>query len=326
VRRSPALALTALLLPAGLVACGDGGGGGIASGDGFSVEAALAELPRPEGGDGYTVVAFDLAAAARANGAGGAPDDPKDGGEWFIQASGAIPEDDRFPPIFLPAAQILGVDGPLSFEETRDQLGFSYLDVDAVTEVTSRSFRFGVVTGDVGEDTLGSVDLEPDEDGVATTDDELYVAADDDRLATGTDAHEVADWIDGEDEALSDEGPLAAVAAALDDDDAVSAVLTTLIPRDAGYRAVGIGWSVDDGESRQAIAYAFPDEAAAEDGAAQVEAAFEAGPGEEQLVLDEVEVDGSVVLARVRPGPEGRPQGPWIALQRGDRIFTLAEG
>ena len=88
MRRSPALALAALLLPAGLVACGGDGGGGIASGDGFSVEAALAELPVPPGDDpgGWTVVAFDLAGAAEANGAGEAPDDSEQVGRWFVDA------------------------------------------------------------------------------------------------------------------------------------------------------------------------------------------------------------------------------------------------
>lgn len=330
MRRSPvlALALAALLLPAGLVACGDDGGGGIASGDGFSVEAALAELPVPPGDDPrYTVVAFDLAGAAEANGAGEAPEDAEEAGRWLIDAIGAVPDDDVFPPVFVPSAQVLGLETGLSAEDLREELGFAPTDVAAATEVVDHGpFRFSVVTGDVGEDSIAEAGLEPDDEGVATADDDAHLAADGDRLAVGTDDDAVAGWVDGAGDTLADDRPTVAVATALDDTDAVSALLTTVVPRSAGYEAVGIGWSVDDGDARQAIAYAFPDEAAAEAAVSRVEDAFAVGPTPEQIVLDDVEVDGTVVLARVRPGPEGRPQGPYAALQQGLGIFTLAEG
>lgn len=356
MRRTPALVLAALLLPAGLAACSDDDPSEIATGDGFSVEAALAELPDPDEDDlRLTVVVADMAEAAEANEAGERPTsgDDEDLGRWFLTATGSgAPEDGEvLPPVFVPSAEVLGTQRLLSAGEIEEELGWSVLDVDAVAEVLAPPFRFAVVTGDVGEDTLTDAGLEPDEDGVVSvgngedgeTDPDaasaarpigapVRMAADGDRLAASSSTDAVADWVDGDPETLADRDDLRAVAAALDDADALSAYITTALDDEGGHTAVGIGWSVEDGESRITIAYAYGSEADAEDGADAVEAAFAGAsqqtgrPLADLLALDEVEVDGDVVVAHTRPGPEGRPQVAMALLQQGSAPFVLGGG
>jgi hypothetical protein len=356
MRRSPALAVAALLLATGAAGCGGDDPDRLAAGDGFSVEAALAELPVPpdlaeDDPRGLTVVVADLEAAAGANEAGDRPDAGDDDlGEWLLTATGTAADegDDGFPPVFVPPAEVLGADRLASVEDIEAELGWSVLDVDAVAEVVAPPFRFGVVTGAVGEDTFADAGLEPDDDGVVTVgegDDletdvdgattarplgsPLRMAADGDRLVASTSTDAVAEWRDGEPATLAEEDDLRAVAAVLDDAEVVSAYLTTAIPQQGDYTALGIGWAGEEGGSRIVLAYAYGSEAAAEEGAELVEAVFAADtagsatPLSDLLELDEVEVDGTVVVAYVQPGPEGRPQIPVALLSQADVPFVL---
>ncbi|QYG92632.1 hypothetical protein HC251_09415 [Iamia sp. SCSIO 61187] len=348
--RSLALMSVLSLAAAGVAGCGGDDADRLTAGDGFSVEAALAELPAPPGdGPGSTITIVDLAAAAEANGAGERPE-PDDGdavGEWVVAATGTATDDEDVRPIFVPTAEVLGFERLAAPEELEAQLGWSVLDVDAVAEVVEPPFRFAVVTGDVGDESFSDAGLEPDDDGVVSfgegddgeIDPEsagpatplgapLRMAADGDRLVTSSSTDAVTGWLDDDATTLADDDDVRAVAAALDDADAVSAFITTF-SQSARYDALGIGWAVDDGEPRMAIAYVFADDDAAEQGAEDVEAVFDdegtadRAPVSDHLTLDEVEVDGSLVVAHVRPGPEGRPQTPLVMLQRGDVLFTL---
>jgi hypothetical protein len=344
-----AVVVSALVLAAGVSSgCGGDDPDHLAAGDDFSVEAALAELPVPDGDDGLTVTVVDLEAAAEANDAGERPESGDDEvGRWFLTATGtATEEGEDFPPVFVPPADVLGTNGPATVEEIEDELGWSFLDVDAVAEVLLPPFRFGVVAGAVSEDTFTDAGLEADDGVVRVGEGEdgetnpagstaarplgapLSMAAEDGRLALGSSGDDVAEWLDKEPATLAEEDHLRAIAVVLDEADAVSAYLTAT-PGSEPYRAVGIGWAVEDGEPRITIAYAYEDGEAAEQGADRVEAAFDgtsvitAAPVADQLAVDDVEVDGTVVVAHVRPGPEGRPQTPFAMLQQRDLPFTL---
>jgi len=366
--RTAVVVVSALALATAAVGCGGDDPDHLAAGDDFSVEAALAELPVPdEDGPGLTVAVFDLEAAAEANDAGERPDaDADDVREWFSTATGFTTESgEDFPPIFVASVETLGGNQLASLDEIRSELGWTFLDVDAVAEVLTPPYRFGVVAGDVGPETLEDAGLDEAEDGVfivgegeegeVDPDDAtparplgspLRTAAEDGRLVVSSSSDAVADWVGGEPASLAEDDDLRAVAAALDDADAVSAYLTTALPgADGGERttpdeadafplkeqlvALGIGWAAEDGESRMVVVYAFESEESAETAADQVEAAYEATstitrtPISDQLALDEVEVDGTVVVAHVHPGPEGRPQSPLAMLQRRDVPFVL---
>jgi hypothetical protein len=344
VRRSPALVPALALVAAGLVGCSDDGGGGdrLASGDDFSIEAALAELPvLPDSTVGANVVAYDLTAAAEANGAGEKPSEGGDElGDWLLTATGTKADGDELPPIVLPDVQVLGSRSIAQTEEIEDEIGWSVLDVDAVAEVALPPERFGVVTGDVDEDTLTAAGLDADDDGVFSVGEgedgetnpedvtaarplgtPLRMAADGDRIAVASSTEAAAEWRDGEPETLAEDADLRAIAVALDEVGALSAFLTVL-PDEAAYGAVGIGWSVEDGEARMTMVFAYDGEEAAEDGVGEIEgslggtSAATATPISDRLTVDEVVAEGNLVVAHVRPGPEGRPSVPL------DMLFT----
>ena len=357
--RTAAVVVSALALATATVGCGGDDPDHLAAGDDFSVEAALAELPvTDEDGPGLTVTVFDLEAAAEANDAGERPDrDADEVGRWFSAATGVTTDEgEDFPPVYVASVETLGGNRLQSLDEIRSELGWTFLDVDAVAEVLFPPFRFGVVTGDVGPETLEAAGLDEGEDGVFAVgegEDEEFIpeeataarptgsplrtAADDGRLVVSSSTDAVAEWVDGEPETLAEDDGLRAVAAALDDADAVSAYLTTAVPGSGAegddererVTAIGIGWAVEDGESRIAVVYAYDSEEAAETGADAVEAAYGATstiartPISDQLELDDVEVDGTVVIAHVHPGPEGRPQTPYAMLQQRDVPFDV---
>jgi hypothetical protein len=335
VRRSPALVLAALLLPAGLVACSDDGGGDrVAAGDGFSVEGGLAELAAPpdaDEGQMITLTVVDLDAAAAANG-GAAPDDEE-----------AL--------VFVPPIEALGGSRGARADEVEAELGWSLDDVDALAEVVAPPFRFAVVTGDVDEDALARADLAQDGEIYSAGDGEdleqdpddvtaarpigapLRMAVDDGRLAASSSTAAVEGWLEGDGDTLAADDDLAAVAAALDEADAVSAFLARgdLTSRAAAipdeevaerladelpiaepFSAVGVGWGAEDGEAVMTVAYAFGDEDTATAAVTQVEAAFTGAslqtrrPLTDLVTVEEVEADGSVVVAHLTLGEDGR--------------------
>ncbi len=337
MRRSPALVIAALLLPAGLVACSDDGGGDrLASGDGFSVEGGLAELAAPrdiDEGQLVTLTVVDLEAAAAANG-------------------DAAPEDEEAL-VFVPPIEVLGGSRGARAEEVEDELGWSLDDVDALAEVVAPPFRFAVVTGDVDEDTLADADLAHDgdvysagegEDLEANPDDvtaarpigtPLRMVVDDGRLAASSSTAAVEGWLGDDAGTLADDEDLAGVAAALDEagvasaflargdltsraaavpDEELAERLADELPIAEPFSAVGIGWAAEDGEAVMTVAYAFADEDTATAAVTQVEAAFTGDslqtrrPLTDLVTVEEVESDGAVVVAHLTLGEDGRPQ------------------
>ncbi|HEV7721735.1 MAG TPA: hypothetical protein VGO60_10640 [Iamia sp.] len=358
--RTAAVVVSVLALATAATGCGGDDPDHLAAGDDFSVEGALAELPVPDLDDapGIMVTVVDLEAAAEANEAGERPDaDADEVGRWFSTATGSSTDAEDVPPVFVPSVDTLGGNQLASLDEIRVELGWTFLDVDAVAEVLAAPFRFGVVAGDVGPETLKDAGLEETEEGVfavgegedGEVDPEgatparplgspLRTAAEDGRLVVASSTEAVFQWVDGEPETLAEDDDLRAVAAALDDADAVSAYLTTAVPGSGAegddeqerFTAIGIGWAVEDGESRIAVVYAYDSEEAAETAVDQVEAAYGATttttntPVSDQLALDDVEAKGAVVVAHVHPGPDGRPQSPLAMLQQGDVPFRVS--
>jgi len=279
--------------------CGGGDFGGLASGDGYSVAAGLAELPAAiaEEADSLLITTADVIAANAAAGL----DRPTDAAD---------------PELLQWAARLAGVGGE---------------DAAPVCD-----------------------DYETDLERAGTADElgrPLRMANTSDRLAASLSTPYVEDWIAGDAESLADDESLAGVAAALDDANVVAAVLanglSTLaddeqLPPEvkeeiaAGlppepFDAVGIGWAVDDGDAVITIAYHFASESAAEASVDAVEVVFDGGislrtrtPIAELLELQSVDTDGSIVVATVTPGPEGRPSIPFQMLMERDVPFTTS--
>lgn len=169
----------------------------------------------------------------------------------------------------------------------------------------------------------------------------LRMTADSDAIAASPSTPAIEAWRDGTAEVLSDDEQVQAAAVALDDAGALSAVL--LLPPEGGGdgdtsstapgsqattgpapEIAGIGWGVEDGEARITIAYVFADDASAADAVAELERAFTEGtstatgaPYSDLLEIEDVEAGGAVVVAQVRPGPDGVPATPYeMVLQQ----------
>jgi hypothetical protein len=366
-RRRAAIVVSALALATVTSGCGGDDPDHLAAGDDFSVEAALAELPVPDVDEDqlYTVTIADLDAATEINGAERPDDtDQQAVAQWLLPAQGTVaPEGEDFAPIFVPPIETAGGSRAVQAAEFEDELGWSVVDVAAAAEVVVPPFRFGVVAGELDEATLEDADLEALEDGVFSAGEgedgethpdattvarpigaPLRLAADDGRLATSSSTEAVQDWASGEAATLAEDDALRAIAAALDDADAVSALLAVGIQGPEGNRppgrdqppligedftAVGIGWGVEDGAPAITVAYAFADEATAEDAVDQVEAVYAEGvslqtaePISEKVTVGDVEADGSVVVAHLTLPEGNRPQVLADMLIIGDAPFT----
>lgn len=356
MRRSPTLVLALLLAP-GLAACSDDGPDHLSAGDGFSVEAALAELPVPpdlDDGQPIAVNVLDLDAASEAAGAD-RPDadaDRDDVEEWWARLSRPT-DDEDVPPIPVPPFDAFGL-GRVPAGTVEDELGLSLGAVHALAQVAAPPFVFGLAQGEVDEGDLAGADLD-ERDGVFTagsgedlepnpeeatdvrgTGAPLRLAAEGDRIAASSTTEELEAWREGEGRSLAEDDDLRGVAAALDEADAVAAVILTgdfgerpaggrqtpeqieadaeLIPVEEAFTAAGIGFALDDDETILTVAYAFADDAAAEAAADQVEAAYAEGvslmtrePIADRLEVTDVGAEGAVVVARLRlvDGPPG---------------------
>jgi len=216
-------------------------------------------------------------------------------------------------------------------------------------------FEFPSALDEVADDVVSAGegdDYETNLERAGTADElgrPLRMAATSDRLAASLSTPYVEDWLAGDVESLADDESLADVAAALDEADVVAAVLANglsdlssdeqlppevrdelaaTLPAEA-FDAVGIGWAADDGDAVITIAYHFASPSAAEASVDAVAAVFDDGislrtgtPISELLEPQSVEADGSVVVATVTPGPEGRPSVPFQMLMERDLPFT----
>jgi hypothetical protein len=169
-----------------------------------------------------------------------------------------------------------------------------------------------------------------------------------DRIAASLSTPQAQAWLSDDDQSLADDASLAAVAAALDAADVVSAALFTfpdgpsLDPRateelldrlgvepPSSFASLGLGWAADDGDAVMTAVYDFGDDATASDMVAVVETAFREGtslvsqrPITDIVALVDVAADGRLVIATLAPGPEGRPGDLFDMVVRRDLPFA----
>lgn len=184
------------------------------------------------------------------------------------------------------------------------------------------------------------------------------LAAADGRIAVSPSTDLVRSWLAGEVlETAADDPSMLAIAEALDAAGAVSAMLTepadlidAIGPQatpeqvaqirdqlgvgvlDDSFDGIGVGWHSVDGEPVITFVYALEDGADADAALESVRAIFEDGqsfvtadPISNLLVLDDVVADGSVVVATLHLGPDGRPWTPFDMLVRRDVPFATSD-
>ena len=262
--------------------CGDaqGGevGGGSGSSDGWSVAGSVAELPSLEDGP-LTITTADVEAVAEANGLQATDDVDDATPDWLVTMTGT--------------SDAVAVVVPPGFvrSSTPDQL------------VESTGFWWGAA------DSFASVSVPPeelsvfegDELGEPESTDPLQVAtADDGAVAVSVSDTLLQDWVDGAATTLDGDESLTAVAQALDDAGAISAVIVG-VPDPAPL--VGVGWLGEDGgDALAAVIYGF----ASADEASGAEAELESGFSElgDLLEVDDVAASGNTVTATVRLSPD----------------------
>lgn len=235
------LTVTALTV----TACGGGGEDGLASGDGYSVLGALAELP-PAEDDSFVVQTADLTAATELAGLE-RPEEPDAAAVagWMNPLTGlAISvEEDEWAPLFAPPPVVTFSQGPQQVEEFDELAGWSLVDVDSYVEYSTQPNAFTVLSGEFDEATLKHLpeaaegvrtvgegeDLRIDPtagSAVSTIGQPVRMAAEDGRLAVSGHTPLVERWLGDPEETLADHEGLAALAEALDEADVVSAMLS----------------------------------------------------------------------------------------------------
>ena len=276
-----AAACLAVLLTAG--GCGDeeadeGGAGSGSAGD-WSVAGSVAQLPALEDGP-LTITTADVEAVAHANGLD-MPDSVGDATpDWLTTMTGT--------------GDAVAIVVPPSFvrSSTPDQLvestGFWWGAADSFASVAVPPDELSVFEGD----DLGDPEAADGPLQVATTDDGAVVVSTSETL--------LEDWVGGDATTLDGDEPLTAVAEALDDAEALSAVIVGL-PDPAPM--VGIGWlGEDDGDALAAIVYGLASEDAATDAEAGLESDFS---GLDDLFeVEDVAARGSTVTVTVRVAPD----------------------
>lgn len=352
-RRSISVRLAAPALLLGVLAAGcsddDGGSGGLASGDDYTVLGALAEVPADWGDEQLLVSTADLAAVTELLGV----EPPSIGDEdatfaWASAVTGARREGET---VVAAPPQVVGMQSLASIGEFDAELGWSVADVDAFVEAGLPPGVMTVIAGEVDSSTFDDADVEDLGDGLVTAGEgedhaadlagrtaarplgtPLRMAADDGKLvATGV-TERARWWLDGRQDTLAEDADVAAAAEALDGVDVVSAVLQRGVPSEreaSGVAVQGVGWSEDDGEAVMTFVYVGVDESSAEGLVERVEDAFAGDsvrtrqPIADLLVLDDVVAEGRVVVATVRPGPDGSPRTAYDMLMARDLPFVL---
>jgi hypothetical protein len=365
--------LSALALACGLAVSGCGGDDEAEStGHAYSVQASLAELPASVGGDQPLVLTGDLNRASEVAGLARPADaDGDDARRWLSSLSGAVSATDPSPQAFVPFPDQLI---PTTVDPA-DALGWSVLDVDDFVAVDQPPVHFLVVSGAFDADTLDP-DLAEVDDGIVTdvegADHEFDVqhptalsplgaptrlAERDGRIAASSSTDAVREWLDDHDTLADDEG-FAAVARALDDQDAYSAVLSPAphgidptvflggidsTPEsvhkkvakleaellDDPYDDVGIGWSADDDGALVSVAYHFGSEDQAEDSVDALRDLYESGvsvqtqrPYSEDLEVEDVTTSGAVAVVRARPAPDASVDAILQMLTAREPLFS----
>lgn len=338
-------ALAALLL-LGAAACGDDGGGGGSGGGGSlaTFRDALAAVPADDLAEGALITWADLDAATDA--AGLERPEAGDGEalvDWLLALTGE--EDSVVMVPFADTLQIQSINGRAA--EFEAELGWTVADVDAFVELSAPPARFFVGAGDLGVDGEDLVELG---DGILTAGEgedlatdlaggtaarplgaPLRLAEDGGLLAASARTEPLQAWVSGSGDRLAQDDGLAAVAAAVDEAGAVSAVAVRTTPASIpwSYDTAAIGWAVDpDGEPVITIAFHLAEPEEADEAAEALEEALRTGELAtsserlaEYLEVVEVTADDGVLVATLRLGPEGNVRHPMLMLSRQDLPF-----
>lgn len=347
---------------------GEGGAaGGAGAGDGpTTLSSGLASLPAgvsDNGDDSETITWSDLARAAEVAGVT-RPDDLTDTQavvDYVNAITGGPGEGGETSPVAALPPEVANFQTSVTqLEEFRDEVGWTLLDVDTFVEQVAPPVSVTVMGADVDGEALDSALGDPD-DGTWSvgTPGEVDVAAVSPARRLGEAlfltevpgglavtrsddlTSEVRDVAAGDGESLADDEALAALGAALDDEDAYSAMLvrpglTANLPGQVvGGDFEGCEASIegqplatataiaDDGGPIVLVAHAYGSAEAASTGAESLERVVEEGaslatrePWSDLFTVDEVTTggpDGTVAVARLRPAGE-RPAAVWRNL------------
>lgn len=299
-----------LLAPLILAACSSGPGtDSLGVDDDYSVLGALGEVPAAAAGEQFLVATADVASASAEAGLSrpDGVDDPDAFRDWIGPLTGGPGADRMHAQVMVPMGNLLSQHMMAPVQEVDAELGWSLVDVDAFVELTAPPLNYAVV---VGDDLAPAEGLPEVTDGIVTAGEgedysvdpgdvtaarpigsPLRMAVDAGGLAASNDTTLLEDWLAGS-ETLADDPVLAAVAAELDDEEVLSALVSrghaaSLVDAIAGrqlspeqaekiladhedlvpvgpFGAVGIGFGVDDGEGRVTVVLHFDDDAAAE--------------------------------------------------------------
>ena len=294
--------------------------GGLVTGPAFSVLGALEEIP--DGGeDHFELSTGDVAAVSELFGLT-RPDSVADLDavldEWLLPLTFPGQPEYRELPVWMPLTEPLLPMNVSLLGEFDEMAGWSVIDVDAyVHYLPDPPGSLLATVGSFDDDALaGLTEVAP---GVVTTRDgedfavdpgqisgfdplgrPVRMARDGDHLAVSLATPLVEAWQAGPDATLADDPRLAAVAAALDDADVLTAQLfrydfvfnpgaagqltpeqaaelTEGFPVNESFDTVGIGWAIDDaGEAVTVLAYAVAG-GSADALAEQLEVAFTEG-------------------------------------------------
>lgn len=363
----------ACLAAVAVTACASESDGSGGSAGGRSLSSHLAALPAAEGDDVVIVTYADLALAAEIGGIE-RPDDLGDGDaivDYLMEIGGQRREEgetQRVAALVPTAAQLQR--SATDQEAFADEVGWSILDVDVFAERDTPPRRVSLLNGDFDRDRLDEALDDNGDDGwvIGNPDggmdiesasvarplgETLWMDLDGDRLAVtweDGDIGRVAEAAGGDDTLAGDPG-LAALAAALDDRDVYSAMLTSSedgisapfaerilgesatpesiealedLPQCTGMVAAATAIA-DDGDPLIVLAIAHTDEDAAEGNVEAVTTALTEGdqitrrrPWSEFLTVESVEAEGTVVVATARPAD--MVLGQWYQLLA-DRSF-----
>lgn len=332
------------------------GSDGLTSGDDYSVTGALAEVPLVTGDD-ISVATADLVRATEINGVDRpATFDPKAIFVWEASLDGrpfsGTGDDRDYGTVHAAPPQVGRNSLGSKHTEFEELAGWTTLDVDSYVEVRA-PHDVTVLTGAFDDDTLA--DLPEVEPGVRTIGEgpdrkqdlekvtpvspvgwPMRTSVEDGNLAISPSTETVQSWREGPDSSMADHPALGPIATALDEEDVVSARLEAGDFRSAGlqgseaepladhpFDGVGVGWGAQDGEPRVVVSYHFADDDAASAAVEPLREVFDAPTVAEDLVIEEISADGSLVTARLSTVKANSQHSVPARLQRRDAPFYL---
>ena len=325
----------------------------------FTIEAALRSVPLEAVPDGRTTISVgNIEAAAAAVGLS----TDGDADTWFTETIAPLRgmTMDEPLPLMVPFPRDSGFESPSHAVEFAEEIGVSPRDVRAFVEVIDGPHRFAVFAGPFDDSSL-SDDLDDLGGGVRSAgvgDDyaanlearttarplgaPLRLAYRDELIAASSTQVAVRQWVDGGPTLAQDE-TLLGIARQLDEADALGAVLfsvgadafaggagdqSDLVPADP-FSAMGVGWTVDEGEGRVMLAYAFGSDDAAQAALAVFERQWVDGtslmtgqPLHSLFTFVEAESEGPIAVVTLAPG--ARPSAALDMLMQQDLPFIHA--